>query len=239
MANLTLPVLPLDDGVVLPGMVVPLELDPETPAAVDAARPRAPPAAGTERGAGAAGAAARRQVRGRRHAGDRGAGRPAARRRARPRCCAAVARARIGTGVTGPGAALWVEAERVEDRPARPTHGPRAGPRVQGARRSRSCSSAAPGRSIDSVSGSPIPRQLADTAGYAPYLTAEQKRELLETADVEPAAGAAARAGPASTWPSSRSTEKIRKDVREGMDKQQREFLLRQQLAAIRKELGE
>ena len=32
-------------------------------------------------------------------------------------------------------------------------------------------------------------------------------------------------------------TEKIRKDVREGMEKQQREFLLRQQLAAIRKEL--
>ena len=34
-------------------------------------------------------------------------------------------------------------------------------------------------------------------------------------------------------------TERIRSDVTEGMDKQQREFLLRQQLAAIRKELGE
>ena len=34
-------------------------------------------------------------------------------------------------------------------------------------------------------------------------------------------------------------TEKIRDDVREGMEKSQREFLLRQQLAAIRKELGE
>ena len=33
--------------------------------------------------------------------------------------------------------------------------------------------------------------------------------------------------------------EKIRDDVREGMEKSQREFLLRQQLAAIRKELGE
>ena len=31
--------------------------------------------------------------------------------------------------------------------------------------------------------------------------------------------------------------ETIRKDVQEGMDKQQREFLLRQQLAAVRKEL--
>jgi ATP-dependent Lon protease len=34
-------------------------------------------------------------------------------------------------------------------------------------------------------------------------------------------------------------SEKIGKDVREGMEKSQREFLLRQQLAAIRKELGE
>ena len=34
-------------------------------------------------------------------------------------------------------------------------------------------------------------------------------------------------------------TEKIRDDVRDGMEKSQREFLLRQQLAAIRKELGE
>jgi hypothetical protein len=34
-------------------------------------------------------------------------------------------------------------------------------------------------------------------------------------------------------------TEKIAGDVREGMEKTQREFLLRQQLAAIRKELGD
>jgi ATP-dependent Lon protease len=34
-------------------------------------------------------------------------------------------------------------------------------------------------------------------------------------------------------------TAQIRNDVTEGVDKQQREYLLRQQLAAIRKELGE
>ena len=33
--------------------------------------------------------------------------------------------------------------------------------------------------------------------------------------------------------------DQIRKDVSEGMEKSQREFILRQQLAAIRKELGE
>ena len=37
-ASLTLPVLPLDDEVVLPGMVVPLDLnDPDVRAAVEAA----------------------------------------------------------------------------------------------------------------------------------------------------------------------------------------------------------
>ena len=74
-------------------------------------------------------------------------------------------------------------------------------------------------------------------AGYAPYLDNEQKlscwrpptspsgwssigwaREHLAELDV---------------------AETIRKDVQEGMEKQQREFLLRQQLAAVRKELGE
>ena len=34
-------------------------------------------------------------------------------------------------------------------------------------------------------------------------------------------------------------SETIQKDVQEGMEKQQREFLLRQQMAAIRKELAE
>ena len=33
--------------------------------------------------------------------------------------------------------------------------------------------------------------------------------------------------------------DKIAEDVRSGMEKQQKEFLLRQQMAAIRKELGE
>src|SRR6266513_1977164 len=38
MTTLTLPVLPFNDGVLLPGMVVPVELDAEAQAAVDAAR---------------------------------------------------------------------------------------------------------------------------------------------------------------------------------------------------------
>ena len=45
--------------------------------------------------------------------------------------------------------------------------------------------------------------------------------------------------GPRSHLAELQVTETIRDDVTEGVDKQQREYLLRQQLAAIRKELGE
>src|SRR6185436_5156928 len=75
-------------------------------------------------------------------------------------------------------------------------------------------------------------------AGYSPDLSVEQKVELLETLDVE------ARLERSLEW--ARDTladltlkERIRRDVSDGMEKTQREFLLRQQLAAIRKELGD
>jgi ATP-dependent Lon protease len=82
------------------------------------------------------------------------------------------------------------------------------------------------------------PGNLADLAGYAPYLTGEQKVWLLETTDV------AERLSRLIEWSRAHLAEldvaeTIRKDVQEGMDKQQREFLLRQQLAAVRKELAE
>ncbi len=82
------------------------------------------------------------------------------------------------------------------------------------------------------------PEQIADTAGWAPYLSNERKRELLETPDVE------RRLELLIEWTREHLAEveindKIGTDVREGMEKSQREFLLRQQLAAIRKELGE
>lgn len=65
-----------------------------------------------------------------------------------------------------------------------------------------------------------------------------QKRQLLETVDV------AERLKVLIDWTSTHLAEvevndKIAEDVREGMEKTQKEFLLRQQLAAIRKELGE
>jgi ATP-dependent Lon protease len=91
---------------------------------------------------------------------------------------------------------------------------------------------------IDAFEQMDDPSVIADQAGYASYLTAEQKLTLLETADV------AKRLELAIGWTRDHLAEldvaeAIRKDVTEGMEKQQKEFLLRQQLAAVRKELSE
>src|ERR671917_26615 len=82
------------------------------------------------------------------------------------------------------------------------------------------------------------PGALADTSGYAPDLTFEQKVELLETLDVTERLELALR------LQRERLTElqlrkKIRDDVREGADKQQREYFLRKQMESIQRELGE
>ncbi len=233
-----LPVLSLTDVVVLPGMVVPIELDEPAQAAVDAAKS----AASTEtdvadssigevllaprledRYSAFGVVATIEQV------GRLAGGAPAAVLRAGRR-------ARIGTGVAGPGAALWVQAELIDDEPTS----------------DRTKELAAQYKSlvianlqkrdawqvIDTVEKMTDPSTLADSAGWAPYLTNEQKREVLETPDVT------ARLELLIGWTRDHLaemdvSEKIGKDVREGMEKSQREFLLRQQLAAIRKELGE
>ncbi len=82
------------------------------------------------------------------------------------------------------------------------------------------------------------PGALADTSGYAPDLTFEQKVELLETVDVT------ARLELALSRQRERLAElqvrrKIREDVESGAAKQQREYVLRKQMESIRRELGE
>ena len=82
------------------------------------------------------------------------------------------------------------------------------------------------------------PGALADTSGYSPDLTYEQKRELLETLDVTE------RLEKAVAMQRERLAElqirrRIRDDVQEGAEAQQREYLLRKQMESIRKELGE
>ena len=82
------------------------------------------------------------------------------------------------------------------------------------------------------------PGALADTSGYAPDLTFEQKVELLEKVDVTERLELALRVS-ASAWPSCRCARKIREDVESGAAKQQREYVLRKQMESIRRELGE
>jgi ATP-dependent Lon protease len=79
---------------------------------------------------------------------------------------------------------------------------------------------------------------LADTSAYAPDITFAQRVQLLETVDV------VERLKLALQFQRERLAElqvrrRIRDDVEEGAQKQQREWFLRQQMNSIRKELGE
>ena len=82
------------------------------------------------------------------------------------------------------------------------------------------------------------PGALADTAGYSPEITLEQKVRLLETVEVRE------RLQLSIELQRERLAEmqvrhRIREDVNAGVEKQQREFILRKQLDSIRKELGD
>ena len=93
-------------------------------------------------------------------------------------------------------------------------------------------------RIADALAGVDDPGALADTAGWAPDLSVERKVELLEELDPE-ARLEIALGFVRETLAELDLSEQIRSRVTEGMDKTQREFLLRQQLSAIREELGE
>ncbi|MET0953071.1 MAG: endopeptidase La, partial [Aeromicrobium sp.] len=145
-------------------------------------------------------------------------------------------RAHIQGGVTGPGAALWVEAELVED--AEPTEAVLDLARDYKGLLVTILQKRNAWQVIDSVQRLTDPGELADTAGYASYLDLEQKRQLLETEDV--AERLTVLVGWARDYLAEADVnEKISESVQESIDKNQREFVLRQQLAAIRKELGD
>ncbi|MFF9557016.1 endopeptidase La [Streptomyces albus] len=235
---LALPVLPIDaeDGVVLPGMVVPLDLsDGDVRAAVDAAKSAAregekprvllvPRVDGTYAGIGVEG---RVEQTGRLADGDPGA------------LIRGLHRVRVGIGTTGPGAALWVEGTPVQEQVPDPVPGQVVEQmkeykalitdwlRKRGA-----------WQVVDRVQQIDDPGQLADNAGYSPFLSTEQKLKLLETTDPVERLKFATTAL-RDHLAEQDVAEAIAKDVQEGVDKQQREFLLRRQLEAVRKELAE
>jgi ATP-dependent Lon protease len=224
-----LPVLPLIDVVVLPGMVVPVALDDaERQSAIDAAKAGAddrlllvPRLDGKY---APVGVVATIEQLGRLPGGESAA------------VLRAVARGRVGSGVTGPGSALWVEAEILDEVVGAETISELAREYkniVVSILQQRGA-----WQVIDTFQRISDPSELSDSAGYAPYLSNTQKLWLLETVDVEE------RLTKLIEWGREHLAEldvaeRIRSDVHEGMEKSQREFLLRQQLAAIRKELGE
>jgi ATP-dependent Lon protease len=146
---------------------------------------------------------------------------------------------RIGAGTTGPGAALWVEGVVV----AEPAPAESPGTVAELVKEYKALATSwlrkrGAWQVVDRVQQIEDAGQLADNSGYSPFLTAEQRVRLLETADP------VARLRLATQWLRDHLAEQdvaetIRKDVQEGMEKQQREFLLRQQLEAVRKELAE
>jgi ATP-dependent Lon protease len=148
-----------------------------------------------------------------------------------------VVRAVVGNGVAGTGETTWVQFEPRPD----PEDVSERGREL--AREYRAVvESIVEARGVPEVAdflrGITDPGQIADTAGYSPDLTIEQKVEVLETLDVEQ------RLEKVLDWAKEVLAEvelkdKIRSDVREGMEKNQREYILRQQMDAIRKELGD
>jgi len=82
------------------------------------------------------------------------------------------------------------------------------------------------------------PGALADTVGYAPDFSFEQKVELLETLDVADRLALAIRLQ-RDRLAEMEVRRRIREDVESGAQKQQREYILRRQMESIRKELGE
>ena len=147
-------------------------------------------------------------------------------------------RALIGAAHTGPDGELYVEVDEHED--AVPNDG-----------RTRTLTReyravveeilelrGADGRIQSWLRAISEPGALADSCGYSPDLNYEQRLELLRTLDVTE------RLALAVSFQRERLAElqirkRIRDDVQEGAEKQQRDYLLRKQMDSIRKELGE
>jgi ATP-dependent Lon protease len=225
-----LPLLPLATGVVLPGMVVTMAIESdEAKAAIEAAESSEGRILLVPRLDGRyarVGTVAKVEDSGELPSGLRAV------------VVRGLHRAIVGVGIPAPaGSALWVQAEPVSA-DIEPSPRARELAREYRAVVENILDYRGAGGLAEALRGITDPGTMADTAGYSPDLTFEQKLEVLETVDVE------ARLEKVLAW--ARDTladltlkERIQSDVADGMEKTQREFLLRQQMAAIRKELGE
>src|SRR5436305_2986773 len=224
-----LPVLPMDDVVVLPHMSVTLAVEgDDQKAAIEAARqgnrllllvPR------IEGKFGAIGTAARLGESAELPTG------------AEAFMIRGEYRARLGSGQADIGGALWVKADPINE-PDPPSDRAQELAREYRAMLENLVESRGVPQVVQFLRAARTPGHLADLAGYSPDLSTEQKLEILEMTDLEE------RLTKLISWTKgiladASLKEKIRSDVAEGMEKTQREFLLRQQLEAIKKQLNE
>jgi ATP-dependent Lon protease len=223
-----LPILPIDDVVVFPHMTVTIPVHGDQRAAIEAASQgnrRVLLVTRTDGKFASVGTVARLQESGKLPNGTevwivRGE-----------------QRARLGAGQADVGGALWVQVEPVPD-PEEPSE-----EMVELAREYRALVEnlleiREMGGAVQFLREARTPGHLADLAGYSPDFSLAQKLEILETVDV------AERLRKLIGWTKDVLGEadlkdRIRTEVAEGMQKSQREFILRQQLEAIKKELGE
>lgn len=225
-AQTTLPVLPLSNGVVFPHMVVTIRLETtEARLAIEAARandgrllliPR------VEGRYATVGTIAEIQ-----DSDENG-----------NVVVSGVARARVGTGSTDDKGALWVEAEPVNEIDV--INDPALEELVVEYRAvvSEVLNMRGVGRMADQVLSVDNPSQLADLAVYSPDLSLEQKVEVLETIDLR------SRLGRLLNWMNEvladlNLRKKVRDEAADKIDKGQRDYILRQQMEAIRRELGD
>ncbi|HEX4942028.1 MAG TPA: endopeptidase La [Actinomycetota bacterium] len=144
-------------------------------------------------------------------------------------------RATVGLGVPGTGEATWVQIESAEEPVTDRAH--ELATEYRGAIEAITDARGVPAVA-EFLRGVTDPGQLADTSGYSPDLSFEQKVDVLETLDVQ------ARLEKVLRWAKEtlaevQVKERIRDEVAGSLEERQREMLLREQMAAIRKELGE
>ncbi len=148
-----------------------------------------------------------------------------------------IARARIGVGQPAGNNVLWVETDLIEE----PTLFS-AATRAKAAELRAVLEEILDQRGIramaDRILSTDNPAHLADLLVYSPDLELGQKSRLLETIDIDD------RLDLALVWMNEvlagmTLRQKVRDEAAERIDKNQRDFVLRQQMEAIRKELGE
>ncbi len=148
-----------------------------------------------------------------------------------------ISRARIGAGSTRSDDVLWVDVDPIPERLEYPTETMAKAAELRAILEEILDHRGIRG-SADRILATDDPSQLADLLVYSPDLELSRKAQLLETIDVDE------RLDLALEWMGEvlaglTIRQRVRDDAAESIEKNQREFVLRQQMNAIRKELGE